>query len=46
MTGKQDIFVEFDQNFVSHVKLGDGKLQSVEGKRVIVVYTKGGNKNS
>ena len=44
MTRNQDIFVESDQNFVSHVKLGDGKLQSVEGKRVIVVYTKGGNK--
>ncbi|XP_058211190.1 uncharacterized protein LOC131323421 [Rhododendron vialii] len=41
MTGNRDIFVELDQNFASQVKLGDGKLQSAEGKGVISVRTKG-----
>ena len=45
MTGDHKKFVQLDDNVYSQVKLGDGKLQNVERKGVIVVYTKGGNKN-
>lgn len=44
MTGDRKKFVQLDDKVSSQVKLGDGKLQNVEGKGVIVVYTKGGNK--
>ncbi|XP_073064165.1 uncharacterized protein [Primulina eburnea] len=44
MTSKLDSFVELDRNFSSEVKLGDGKIQKVEGKGTIEVYSKQGNK--
>ena len=36
--------MQLDDNVSLQVKLGDRKLQNVKGKRVIAVYTKGGNK--
>ena len=44
MIGDRKKFVQLDDNVSSKVKLGDGKLQNVEGKGVIAIYTKGGNK--
>nr|CAD1824388.1 unnamed protein product [Ananas comosus var. bracteatus] len=42
MTGNRDFFVDLHQDSSSQVKLGNGKLQQIEGKGVIAVYTKGG----
>ena len=44
MTGDRKKFVQLDDKVSSQVKLGNGKLQNVEGRGVIAVYTKGGNK--
>ena len=44
MTGDRKNFVQLNDNVSSQVKLRDGKLQNVERKGVIAVYTKGGNK--
>ena len=44
MTGDRKKFVQLDDNVFSQVKLGDGKLQNIEGKGVIVVYIKRDNK--
>lgn len=44
MTGDRSLFIDFDQNFSSEVKLGDGKLHRSKGKGSIAVQTKGGNK--
>ncbi|XP_073302980.1 uncharacterized protein [Primulina huaijiensis] len=44
MTSKLDSFVELDRNFSSEVKLGDDKIQKVEGKGTIEVHSKQGNK--
>ncbi|XP_060671025.1 uncharacterized protein LOC132800770 [Ziziphus jujuba] len=43
MTGDPQLFVKMDKNFLSEVKLGDGKSHEVKGKGVIAVNFKGGN---
>ncbi|CAL8138460.1 unnamed protein product [Prunus armeniaca] len=42
MTGNRQCFVKFEENVNSQVKLGDGKLQNVEGKGIISVQTREG----
>ncbi|XP_020263393.1 uncharacterized protein LOC109839376 [Asparagus officinalis] len=42
MTGNKSIFVELKDETSSQIKLGDRKLQNIEGKRVIAVQTNGG----
>ncbi|XP_020245138.1 uncharacterized protein LOC109823265 [Asparagus officinalis] len=42
MTGNKSIFVELKDETSSQIKLGDEKLQNIEGKGVIAVQTKGG----
>ena len=43
MTENQKLFVQL-KPASSQIKLGDGKLQQVEGRGVVAVYTKGGIK--
>ncbi|KAL7160521.1 hypothetical protein ABFS83_01G101200 [Erythranthe nasuta] len=44
MTGNRNHFEQLVANFTSQVKLGDGKMRSVQGKGTIYVCTKGGTK--
>ena len=39
MTGNRDCFVSLDEKLTSQLKLGDSKLQSVQGKGIISVPT-------
>ncbi|KAF8376783.1 hypothetical protein HHK36_031549 [Tetracentron sinense] len=41
MTGNRSCFVDLNEGTHSQVKLGDGKLQNIEGKGVIAVQIKG-----
>ncbi|XP_073153344.1 uncharacterized protein [Henckelia pumila] len=43
MKGHKDYFIKFDENFSSEVKMGDGKMQPVQGKGTVAVRTKGVN---
>ncbi|CAN0920234.1 Retrovirus-related Pol polyprotein from transposon TNT 1-94 [Linum grandiflorum] len=44
MTGNLESFTEIDDTYRSHVKIGDGKRLEVEGKGIILVKGKEGNK--
>ena len=44
MTGNRIMFVHLDENFNSHIKLVYGSLQSITGKGIVAVQTKGGKK--
>ncbi|XP_073152109.1 uncharacterized protein [Henckelia pumila] len=39
--GHKDYFIKFDESFSSEVKMGDGKMQPVEGKGTVAIRTKG-----
>ena len=44
MIGNKKLFVHLDENFNSQVKLANGSLQSIKGKGIVAVQTKGGKK--
>ncbi|XP_051116828.1 uncharacterized protein LOC127241696 [Andrographis paniculata] len=44
MTSNESQFEQLDRSCTSHAKLGDGNVQSAEGKGTIALFTKGGHK--